>query len=604
MLPSFSFFLTWFIFLPQVALAAQCKPHSPGVRRFELELTWVTASPDGVERQMIFTNNQFPGPQLDVIEGDKVEVVVKNSLPFSTAIHFHGISQKGTPWSDGVPDVTQRAIQPGKSFIYRWTAVEYGTYWHHGHVHGQVSDGLFGAIVIHPAKGRLAPFGKISSSAKDLQSIKKAELKPIPIFLSDWHHLTAAEYFNVELESGIDNFCSDSILINGKGSVICKTQDEVNRLARRDQSMLLVNETLTDKGCLPYYLPSVVGDFPIVPEKVPKDLFYNCHPSHGEHEVITVNPADGWASLNFINSATIATFMLSIDEHKMWVYAVDGHYIDPVLVDGIPIANGNRFSALVRLDKPRRDYTIRAANVASSQILSGFGTLRYKGQDKNIPRKPSKPSIDYNGLNLTADFVALEENKIVPFPPSKPAAKADTTYKFDFGFFSSAFRWTVSGEASLNISQGVKPVLFDINGPLGSNRNLTFPTKNGTWVDLILITDGIFNPPHPIHKHSNKVYLIGKGTGPFPWDTVEDAIKEMPQFFNLETPRFVDGFTSPPGTKQNQGWVAVRYHVVNPGPFLLHCHIQTHFTGGMGIVLLDGVDKLPEVPLEYLKAEF
>jgi FtsP/CotA-like multicopper oxidase with cupredoxin domain len=39
-------------------------------------------------------------------------------------------SQQGTPWSDGVPGVTQDAIKPGGSFVYRWTANDYGIYWY------------------------------------------------------------------------------------------------------------------------------------------------------------------------------------------------------------------------------------------------------------------------------------------------------------------------------------------------------------------------------------------------------------------------------------------------------------------------------------------
>jgi hypothetical protein len=46
-------------------------------------------------------------------------------------------------------------------------------------------------------------------------------------------------------------------------------------------------------------------------------------------------------------------------------------------------------------------------------------------------------------------------------------------------------------------------------------------------------------------------------------------------------------------------WVAIRYHSSNPGAFIMHCHIQIHFAGGMGMVILDGVDAWPEVPPEY-----
>jgi len=32
---------------------------------------------------------------------------------------------------------------------------------------------------------------------------------------------------------------------------------------------------------------------------------------------------------------------------------------------------------------------------------------------------------------------------------------------------------------------------------------------------------------------------------------------------------------------------------------LFHCHMQTHLSGGMAIVMLDGFDAWPNVPAEY-----
>lgn len=37
--------------------------------------------------------------------------------------------QYNTPWSDGVPGLSQKPILPGESFTYKWTATQYGTYW-------------------------------------------------------------------------------------------------------------------------------------------------------------------------------------------------------------------------------------------------------------------------------------------------------------------------------------------------------------------------------------------------------------------------------------------------------------------------------------------
>lgn len=47
-------------------------------------------TPTGIARKMILTNGQFPAPPLYVRQGDDVEFLVDNQLPFATAVHFHG----------------------------------------------------------------------------------------------------------------------------------------------------------------------------------------------------------------------------------------------------------------------------------------------------------------------------------------------------------------------------------------------------------------------------------------------------------------------------------------------------------------------------------
>lgn len=115
---------------------------------FDLDLTWQKGAPDGNVRELVFMNDQFPGPELRLDQGDDVEVVVHNNLPFNTSLHFHGIEQRGTPWSDGVPGLTQKPIQPGHSWTYRWKATQYGTYWYHAHAQSEIMDGLYGPIWI------------------------------------------------------------------------------------------------------------------------------------------------------------------------------------------------------------------------------------------------------------------------------------------------------------------------------------------------------------------------------------------------------------------------------------------------------------------------
>lgn len=95
----------------------------------------------------------------------------------------------------------------------------------------------------------------------------------------------------------------------------------------------------------------------------------------------------------------------------------------------------------------------------------------------------------------------------------------------------------------------------------------------------------------------SQAYVIGSGQG-WKWSTVAEAFAATPQSFNFENPPLRDGFTTAP-VSSSPTWLAIRYQVVNPGAFLLHCHIQTHLTGGMAVALMDGVDVWPKVPAEY-----
>ena len=52
----------------------------------------------------------------------------------SITIHWHGLHQKGTPYMDGTPYVTQCPILPQDSFRYQFKAAPHGTHMWHGHV--------------------------------------------------------------------------------------------------------------------------------------------------------------------------------------------------------------------------------------------------------------------------------------------------------------------------------------------------------------------------------------------------------------------------------------------------------------------------------------
>lgn len=140
---------------------------------YNFDITWVWASPDGVGRPVIGINGEWPLPTIEARVGDQIQVEVHNSLGNQSAsLHFHGLFMNGTTNMDGTSMVSQCAIGPGSTFVYRFEAQQSGTYWYHSHEKSQYPDGLRGMLVIRDAKD---PY----TSEYD---------EEIAISLSDWYH--------------------------------------------------------------------------------------------------------------------------------------------------------------------------------------------------------------------------------------------------------------------------------------------------------------------------------------------------------------------------------------------------------------------------------
>ncbi len=93
-------------------------------------------------------NGQIPGPIMRANVGDKVRIILKNDLPESTSLHMHGVRVPNV--MDGVDPYTQKAIEPGQTFTYEFTALEnaVGMYHSHHNAQVQVPNGLAGALLI------------------------------------------------------------------------------------------------------------------------------------------------------------------------------------------------------------------------------------------------------------------------------------------------------------------------------------------------------------------------------------------------------------------------------------------------------------------------
>lgn len=120
-----------------------------GAREFHLHATPVQRELlPGIWMNAYGYNDLFPGPVLEMNQGERVRIVFRNDLPEETTLHPHGLE---LPVSmDGIPGVTQDLIQPGETFVYEFDVHQEGSFFLHPHVAMQEAVGMVVPFIIHP----------------------------------------------------------------------------------------------------------------------------------------------------------------------------------------------------------------------------------------------------------------------------------------------------------------------------------------------------------------------------------------------------------------------------------------------------------------------
>ncbi|KEP45108.1 multicopper oxidase [Rhizoctonia solani 123E] len=572
------------------------------LRQHTLTVSNGTNNADGVTRSSWLINGRTPGPHFVWDEGDDVSVTVVNKGPEPVTIHWHGIEQTGTPWSDGVPGLTQYPIGPGENFVYNFTLYQYGFY---SSQKMQLDDGLKGTIYIRPKPSRANPFSQISNNTAVLKQLKKAEINPLMLNVYDYKHYTS-EYWMSEWErTDVEQLCIDNIIVNGKGQVKCPNVTEINSLAAPFQ------KPITNKG---YSYPNNTVLYPYPDSKpsiVDPKMWYDCSNTATPYEVFTAKQSDGWVSFNLLNSGALWDLRVSIDSHKLYFFAADGHYTQVQVATSITIPIGERYQFFVKLDQAPGDYTIRVAANVLPQILTGYSILSYTRTgatgagliSRTTLPAAKKPYINYAGGVINGG-VDLDTSKMAPYPANPPPqGKADLTLALNVTR-TGEFGWVLNGNTWNQPADDFTPLLFQPSEIASLDPKVYFSYKNGTLVDLIFtVTAGnpAAHPPHPMHKHGVKAWLLGSGTGAFPYATIDEAVQAGYSGINVKNPPLRDDFPTP-ADPTGQAWMAVRYRAVDPGPVILHCHIDPHLATGMVIVLLEGAEKLSNnlIPSYYI----
>uniref|UniRef100_A0A0W0FNJ6 Laccase n=1 Tax=Moniliophthora roreri TaxID=221103 RepID=A0A0W0FNJ6_MONRR len=273
--------------------------------------------------------------------------------------------------------------------------------------------------------------------------------------------------------------------------------------------------------------------------------------------------------MRLVNTACDPAYTFSIDNHTMTVIETDTVNNVPLEVDSLRIYVGQRYSFVLNANQAVGNYWIRAnPNAGTLGFANGINSaiLRYVGAEEAEP-----PVLDVTSTNQLneANLVPLEN----PVAPGDPVVGGvDVAMHLDFAFTSAA-KFTVNG---VTFVPPTVPVLLQILSgaqtpdtllPTGS----VIPLPANATVELSM-TGGLLGLEHPIHLHGHTFNVVRAAgmTG-----------------YNFANPIRRDVVNA--GSASDN--VTIRFRTDNPGPWIMHCHIDWHLENGFAIVFAERTDE-------------
>lgn len=117
---------------------------------FDMTIAPVKKEINGQWITMLGYNGSVPGPALTISQGATITIRLTNHSDVPTTLHSHGVRVENA--FDGVPGLTQKAINPGETFEYKLNFPDAGAYWYHPHVRTDytLESGLYGSYIVMP----------------------------------------------------------------------------------------------------------------------------------------------------------------------------------------------------------------------------------------------------------------------------------------------------------------------------------------------------------------------------------------------------------------------------------------------------------------------
>uniref|UniRef100_A0A453FWS2 Laccase n=1 Tax=Aegilops tauschii subsp. strangulata TaxID=200361 RepID=A0A453FWS2_AEGTS len=516
-------------------------------------------------KSIVVVNGQFPGPTVSAREGDLVVVRVVNKAQYNMSIHWHGVRQLRSGWADGPAYITQCPIQPGQSYVYKFTITgQRGTLWWHAHI-SWLRATVYGPIVILPKLGVPYPFA--------------APYKEVPLMFGEWWKADTEAVISQALQTGGGPNVSDAFTINGLPGPLynCSAKDadtfKLKVKPGKTYMLRIINAALNDELFFSvaghpltivdvdavYIKPITVETLLITPGQT-TNVLLTAKPSYpGATYYMMAAPYSTAASGTFDNT-TVAGIL---------------EYEDP----GSPSSAGfNKNLPVLRPTLPQINDTSFVSNYTAK--LRSLATEEYPaGVPQEVDRRffftvglgthPCAVNGTCQGPTNDSRFAAAVNNVSFVLPTtallqSHYTGMSSGVYSSNFPAVpQSPFNYTGTPPNNTNVSNGTRLVVLSY----------------GDAVELVMQGTSILGAEsHPFHLHGFNFFVVGQGFGNF--DPAKDPAK-----YNLVDPVERNTVGVPAA-----GWVAIRFRADNPGVWFMHCHLEVHVSWGlkMAWVVQDG----------------
>ncbi|HHP5617986.1 TPA: multicopper oxidase family protein [Bacillus cereus] len=399
-------------------------------------------------------NGSSPGPEIRVKKGEKVKVTLKNELSAPVSIHWHGYPVPNN--MDGIPGVTQDAVEPGKSFTYEFEANVPGTYWYHSHQDSvnQLDRGLYGALIVEDTKEKYD--------------------KDYTLMLDEW--VTDKEEMNKQLKE----MTKGQIGNKSKGNENEEKNDDKNGMAHSGMDMGSDQKDSGNMAGMDHGNMKMEGH-----DMSMYDLFIINGKSGDLVVPLKVNKGDK-VRLRLVNAG-----YLSHDIH------VHGHDIKVIATDGQPINDPKVIKDKVISIAPGERYDIEFT-------ANKTGKWYVEDHWKNKGAKGMKAVIEYDGSKEMKDK-ADEKEKLPKVDIMKYGTKK-------LGSFPLNQEYTATYNMDLNTQMNGNEMVYTINGKVFPDID-PIQVKKGDLVKVKLVNRSKMDD-HPMHLHGHFFQVLSKDGKP------------------------------------------------------------------------------------------